>query len=133
MKKIFEELVKLQSKSYSIYSNYPVACIVIDEKHNKFYGVNVENSSYGLCTCAERSAISSAVTFGSRKIVEAHIICGKNKKEFGTPCGACRQILSEFMDEESLVFIWNALGENQVFKIKELLPYTFNKSFFDKE
>lgn len=129
---IFNKLVDLQKNCYSVYSNYPVSCIVKDVDNNYYYGVNVENASFGLTICAERSAIVSAITHGARKIVEVHILCS-DKKSFGTPCGMCRQTIAEFMDDDGEIWTYNILGESKKFVLKELLPGMFRNNFFNKE
>lgn len=131
MTKIFNTLVELQKQAYVPYSHYPVACVLVDDKDNQHYGVNVENASYGLTICAERNAITTAVTKGVHHFKEAHIICGDNLVAFGTPCGACRQTMVEFMDDEDLIFIWNAKGEHQKYKVIDLLPKCFRKSYME--
>ncbi|MGL4950358.1 MAG: cytidine deaminase [Mycoplasma sp.] len=115
--------------SYAPYSNYPVACILIDDSNKQYYGVNVENVSYGLTICAERNAITTACTNGSYKFKEIHIICGKDSKDFGVPCGACRQVITEFMDDESKVIIWNNIGQTKEYKVSDLMPNSFRKIF----
>ncbi|MGL4948594.1 MAG: cytidine deaminase [Mycoplasma sp.] len=133
MNNIFKRLVELQKNSYAPYSKYPVACILIDKDNNEFEGVNVENASYGLTICAERNAITTACTNGSYEFKEVHLICGDDKEIFGTPCGACRQVLAEFMDDEALIISWNNIGQSQTFKFKELLPNCFRKSYFESK
>ncbi len=131
--RIFDKLIELQKKSYCIYSNYPVAAVLVDDKDNEFYGVNLENATYGLTVCAERNAIANAVVNGSRNFKEIHIICGNNKKTFGVPCGACRQVLVEFCKKDMPVFVWNCDGESKKYTLEELLPYSFDNEYFGKE
>ena len=126
---IINKLLALQNQSYSIYSKYTVSCILIDDKNNEYSGVNVENASYGLTMCAERVAIGNAITNGSKKIKEIHILCGNEKDNFSVPCGACRQVISEFSDEHSVVVMWNSNGEKKEISISELLPYAFDKNY----
>ncbi|MGL4951731.1 MAG: cytidine deaminase [Mycoplasma sp.] len=132
MSDIHSKLLSLQKNAYIPYSSYPVACLLIDDANCEHYGVNVENASYGLTICAERNAVTNACTKGIYHFKEAHIICGNNLKEFGTPCGACRQVLAEFMNDEDLIIIWNSIGEKMTYKFKELLPNCFRKSYLDK-
>ncbi len=131
--KVFEKLIELQNNSYCAYSDYPVAAILIDSKGKEFYGVNVENATYGLTVCAERNAIGNAITHGSKDFKEIHIICGRDKKTFGVPCGACRQVLVEFCKKDMPVIVWNCEGESHQYTIKELIPYSFDNEYFGKE
>ena len=128
----FNRLLELQKNAYANYSNYKVACILIDENSNCYEGVNVENASFGLTICAERSAIACAVSKGCRKIIEAHIICS-NKKTFGVPCGMCRQTLAEFMDNDARIILYNINGETKQYLLKDLLPECFRNDYFLKE
>ncbi len=131
--KVFEKLIELQNNSYCAYSNYPVASVLIDTNGKEFYGVNVENATYGLTVCAERNAIANAIANGSKNFKEIHIICGKDKKAFGVPCGACRQVLVEFCKKDMPVIVWNCEGESRQYTIKELIPYSFDNEYFGKE
>lgn len=128
----FKELKELQKKSYCPYSCYKVAAIAIDENGNAYSGVNIENASYGVGTCAERVAISNAIVNGAKKIKEIHLICN-DSENFGTPCGACRQFMAEFMSDNDKIIIYNNNGLSKTFIFSELLPECFRKSYFDKE
>ncbi len=81
-----------RNNSYAPYSNYHVGAAILTEDGRIFTGVNVENASHSLAICAERSAIFSAVTAGVRRFL-AVAVCTDNA---GSPCGSCRQVLSEF-------------------------------------
>lgn len=133
MKSIYEKLLALQKNSYCVYSNYPVASIVIASDDKQYEGVNVENSAFGLTVCAERNAIGSAIANGNKKIKTVHLICGKDKKTFGIPCGACCQVISEFIEEDGKIYLWNSEGKYQEYTIKDFMPKIFSKEFFDKE
>ncbi len=131
--KVFEKLVELQNNSYCAYSDYPVAAVLIDVHGKEYYGVNVENATYGLTVCAERNAIANAIVNGSRDFKEIHIICGRDKKTFGTPCGACRQVLIEFCKKDMPVFVWNCEGQSKQYTLEQLIPYSFDNEYFGKE
>jgi cytidine deaminase len=78
--------------SYSPYSKFPVGAAILTEKNETITGTNVENASFGLTNCAERSAVFNAVSKGSKSMQAIAI----SLKEGGSPCGACRQVLNEF-------------------------------------
>ena len=121
-----EKLEKLLNNSYSPYSNYPVASIILTKDNQEFVGVNVENASYGATICAERSAILSAISNGYKKgdFKEIHIMNKTDK--FSPPCFICRQVLIEFMDLDTNVYLYTK--NNQcVYKLSELTPHMFNK------
>ncbi len=82
----------IRQEAYAPYSNYKVGAAILTADGRIFTGVNVENSSYGLCNCAERTAVFKMVTEGIQKLY-AVAVCTENG---GSPCGACRQVLSEF-------------------------------------
>lgn len=130
MNKFFEKLIKLQSNAYAHYSHFPVAAIVVCDDQSEFYGVNVENSSYGLTICAERNAIANAVTNGKRLISQIHILCG-NGNYYASPCGACRQVIKEFSNDTTQIVLWNKNQEYKILKINELLPYGFDEAQLD--
>jgi cytidine deaminase len=98
---------EVRERAYAPYSNYQVGAAILTEDGRVFTGVNVENAAYGLTNCAERSAIFSAVTAGARRIV-AVAVCTENA---GSPCGACRQVMSEFAGD---IPVWLSDGAGQV-------------------
>lgn len=91
------QLPALLSRSYARYSNFTVACAVIDEDGAAHLGVNVENAAYPSGTCAEQTAIGAMVTAGGRRIAKVLIAAGSNAVV--QPCGACRQRIAEFAGE----------------------------------
>lgn len=97
-KKILSALVdaakRARENAYSPYSGVKIGAAVLDSNGKIFSGANVENASYGLSCCAERTAIFKAVSEGSRKLVAIAVV-GKSE-EFTKPCGACRQVIVEF-------------------------------------
>ncbi len=123
---MIEELLELGKNSYSPYSQFRVAAIVVMKDGNKFRGVNVENASYGATICAERSGILSAVSAGYKKgdFKELHIMCLDSNK-ISTPCFMCRQVISELFDKDAIVTCYNNNGESKEYKVSELCPYPF--------
>lgn len=120
-----DKLLKLQNNSYSPYSNYPVSSIVVMKDGSEFSGVNVENASFGATVCAERNAIFAAVSAGYKKddFKELHVMVGSG--EIGTPCFICRQVISEFFDENCVVKCYSTKGDIAEYTVKELCPYPF--------
>jgi len=125
---MIEELLELGKNSYSPYSQFRVAAIVVMKDGNKFRGVNVENASYGATICAERSGILSAVSAGYKKgdFKELHIMCLDSNK-ISTPCFMCRQVISELFDKDAIVTCYNNNGESKEYKVSELCPYPFDE------
>ena len=125
---MFEELLELGNNSYSPYSYFRVAAIVVMKDGKEFRGVNVENASYGAAICAKRSAILSAISAGYKKgdFKELHVMC-LDSKTISTPCFMCRQVISELFDKDTIVTLYNNSGETKKYKVSELCPYPFNE------
>ena len=121
--KYIEEANEILKRAYVPYSKFPVAALLIDETGKKHRGVNVENASYGLTVCAERNVIPTAVTEGMKKI-KILVVTGGTPEPI-SPCGACRQFISEFSDEDTIIILANKEMKYKIFKISELLPYSF--------
>lgn len=121
-----EELIKLLDKAYAPYSNFHVACI-IETKDGKYIpGVNVENASYGAAICAERNAITTAVTMGYKKgdFKKIYVMVSGNK--LSTPCFICRQVITEFFDKDSEVILMDKQGTSKSYTVSEMCPYPFD-------
>jgi len=113
-----------RESAYAPYSKYQVGAAVMMHSGEIYTGCNVENASYGLCICAERTAIVKAVSTGERKIKAVAVATSGG----GSPCGACRQFISEFADSQTIVIIHDVSDEQseRVFTIAELLPEAFS-------
>jgi cytidine deaminase len=98
--RLIETAVHAQKRAYCPYSRYPVGAAVLTETGRVFAGCNVENASYGLAMCAERVAIYHSVT-GGHDAIKAVAVVGAAAK----PCGACRQVMVEFSDKETALYL----------------------------
>lgn len=121
-----DKLLELLNNSYSPYSNFRVSAIAVMKDGKEFYGVNVENASYGVCNCAERSAIYGAISNGYKRydFEKLYVMCDTDK--LGTPCFICRQVISELFESDKEVVCITNKGEERVFKVSELCPYPFD-------
>ena len=121
-----EKLLNLLDRSYSPYSKFRVAAIVVMKDGTEFVVVNVENASYGVCNCAERSAIYSAISNGYKRydFEKLYVMC--DSKKLGTPCFACRQVISEMFEKDKEVICVTNEGVERVFTVEELCPYPFD-------
>ncbi|MFT7686953.1 MAG: cytidine deaminase [Candidatus Azotimanducaceae bacterium] len=124
----FEKLLELQNNAYAPYSKFRVASILVTEDGQEFSGVNVENASFGGTICAERSSIVSAISnLGSdTKFRTMHLVAGDSDK-FAMPCGFCRQVINEFVEDDFVIVVYNNKGEKQECTIRSLLPNSFSK------
>ena len=118
------ELVVDNSKhAYVPYSHFPVSAILVTKSGQLYSGVNIENASFGLTNCAERTAIFKAISEGVRDFSEI-IIYGETEKPI-SPCGACRQVMAEFFDKDLKVTLVAKDKSTVVMTVGELLPYSF--------
>jgi len=111
--------------SYAPYSNLHVAAAILTVDGGTYWGVNVENASYGLTVCAERAAIFNAITSGTRRF---KMLClYSDSPEPLIPCGACLQVLAEFIDDNTFTICSISLtsGKSTTMKFGDLLPVRF--------
>lgn len=108
-------------QAYAPYSGYPVGAALVDERGSVWAGCNVENVSYGLTMCAERSAVFSMVAGGGKRVRELLVLT----VDGGTPCGACLQVLNEFCDGELMVHLADGARVQRSVALSELLPFGF--------
>jgi cytidine deaminase len=122
MDALFGEARKAADFAYAPYSHFRVGAALLCDDGTVFSGCNVENRSYGLTICAERNAVLQGVARGKRTFIALAISTPDSKDPVG-PCGACRQVLSEFMPPDSPVR-FSGSGSRQVdTTMGELLPY----------
>ena len=107
--------------SYSPYSLFPVGAALLCEDGTVTTGANIENRSYGLTVCAERSALAAAVSRGRKEFRAIAVFCAASDRPV-PPCGACRQVLSEFCRPEMPVYYAGKDGDYIASTIGELLP-----------
>lgn len=122
-----DKLIKLLNNSYSPYSKFRVASIVVMKDGKMFNGVNVENVSYGASICAERSAILNAISAGYKKydFDKLYVMC--DSKKIGMSCFDCRMVISEFFETDREIIAMNIDGDHEIHTVSELCPYPFNE------
>lgn len=108
--------------AYSNYSGFKVGSALLTKGGKVISGCNVENASYGLTMCAERTAIFKAVSEGHKPGDFEAIAIAASADDF-SPCGACRQVINEFGDEITVIFEFG--GKIVMTKLKDILPYNF--------
>lgn len=126
-KMLIEKAKEARSLSYSPYSKFAVGAALLCKDGKIFLGANVENSSYPLCMCAERNALYSAYMSGYKKEdFVAFALCA-DTDEPCSPCGACRQVISELYPNDAPIYMSNLKGDLKVTNAKELLPFAFSE------
>ncbi|AIS51647.1 cytidine deaminase Cdd [Thermoanaerobacter kivui] len=123
----YEKLVELakeaREKAYVPYSHFKVGACVLTEDGKTYQGCNIENASYGLTNCAERTALFSAYANGERKLKAIAVVADTEGPV--SPCGACRQVMMELGGEDMVVILSNMKGDYAVVTVKDLLPGAF--------
>jgi len=120
-KELMDYAVKASKQSYSPYSRFRVGAALLSPSGEVITGTNVENRSFGLTICAERSALTAAVTQGIREFEALAIYCPDADYPVA-PCGACRQVISEFVSGDFPIYYRGGGGETVGMTMKELLP-----------
>ena len=121
---MFEELKENLKNSYAPYSNFRVSSCLVTKDDKKYFGVNVENASFGGTICAERVAITKAISDGENKenFKEIHVLGSRE----AMPCFICRQSFVEFFDNDVKIFIYDELGNQTEYSMEDLCPYPFS-------
>ena len=120
---LIDLVVETTKNAYVPYSHFPVGAVLVAKNGQVFTGINIENASFGLTNCAERTAIFKAVSEGFLDFEEL-IVYGETEKPI-SPCGACRQVMAEFFNQYLPVTLVAKDKSTVVMTVKELLPYSF--------
>lgn len=124
-KEMMDKAIEVSKNAYCPYSKFPVGACVLMDSGNIYTGCNYENGSFGMTICAERNAIGTAIANGDRKI-KAVAIYSPNKDNC-SPCGACREVIHEFSDNDENIDIIVKIGEDiKIHKLAYLLPESFS-------
>lgn len=124
---LFEAATKVRERAHAPYSRFPVGAAVLYEDGAVVTGCNVENSSYGLSACAERSALAAGVAQGHGRPVAVAVVVDTPTP--CPPCGMCRQVMLEFAPKELPVRSRNLRGDEARYSLGELLPHAFSRDF----
>ena len=123
---LINDAIKARGYSYSPYSHFAVGAALLCKDGKVFLGSNVENSSYPLCMCAERNVLYSAMMNGYKKDDFLALAIAADTDEPCSPCGACRQVISELFPREGKIYLANLKGNYKETNIEELLPFAFS-------
>lgn len=129
IKELIGRALEAREKAYVPYSGFKVGAALLSKSGNIYSGCNIESASYTPTICAERTAISKAVSEGDREI-EAIVVVG-NPDEYTYPCGVCRQVIREFSKDVTIIIAKNE-EEYKLYKLDDLLPHSFGPEDLDK-
>ncbi len=127
-KELIQKAKRARLRAYAPYSKFKVGAALLTKNGKVYTGANVENSIFGLTVCAERVAVLKAANRSDKDFVKIAVVADKNPPI--TPCGACRQVLSEFVEDLKII-CGNLQGKIRRYSLKELLPKAFEKRSTD--
>ncbi len=123
---LVERALTARKNCYAPYSKFLVGSAILLKNGEIITGVNIENASYPVAICAERSAMASVISQGFKDEIVALAVV-TSSTPVGSPCGMCRQFLSEFLDKTTPIILANDQGEKVLTDIFSLLPMAFTK------
>lgn len=126
-KELIKQAIAAREGAYSPYSHFQVGAALLTAEGRMYSGCNIENASYSATCCAERTALFNAVSHGERKVSAIAIVGAPEGAplDYCPPCGVCRQALSEFSDDGTVVILAKSESDYKVYSIGELLPLHF--------
>lgn len=126
-RKLIELAIDARKLAYTPYSHFAVGAALVTKDDKTFVGANIENASYPLCMCAERNAIYQAYLQSVKKedIVALAVVADTDGP--CSPCGACRQVISELLNKDARVIMSNLKGNTKVVTVEQLLPFAFSE------
>lgn len=121
---LIEEAKTAREKAYVPYSKFGVGAAILTKDGKVYRGCNIENAAYSMCNCAERTAIFKAYSEGDRDFQLLAVVADTDRP--CSPCGACRQVISELCPKDMKVVLTNLKGEIKELTVEELLPGAFS-------
>ncbi len=129
--RLLTEARRAREQAYVPYSRFPVGAALLDDDGTVYGGCNVENASYGLTNCAERTALFKAISEGKRRFVALAVVA--DTPDPVTPCGACRQVMIELCPPDMKVYLANLNGALKETTVGALLPDSFGREELQHE
>lgn len=129
-KQLIDEAIAASKQAHVPYSHFHVGAALLTTDGKIYRGCNIENASYGLTNCAERTTIFKAVSEGDKQF-SAIAVVGDTDGPI-SPCGACRQVLAEFCDDHTQIILANLKGDFVITNINEILPGYFSSKDLQK-
>jgi cytidine deaminase len=130
IKKMLQMAGEVRERAYAPYSHFKVGAVIKSKSGNFYVGCDVENAAYPSGTCAEEAAIAAMVAGGDYEIEKILILAGGD--EVTSPCGACRQRIREFAEDDAMVYMYNVNGESKSSTLSDLLPLSFSSKNLQK-
>lgn len=127
-KDLINEAIKARKQAYVPYSSFAVGAAVRMKSGNTYRGCNIENASYPNTCCAERVAIFNALSAGEKEFKAIAVVADTDQPI--SPCGSCRQVMSEFFSLDTKIYLSNLKGKIRTVNILELLPFSFSQRDF---
>ena len=127
-KELIEKAKNAVQNAYAPYSDFTVGAALLAKNGKVYTGCNIENASFSPTNCAERTAFFKAISEGEREFSKIAIVGGKDRDftDFCSPCGVCRQVMSEFCGEDFIILLGRNDDEIKAFTLKEILPLNFS-------
>lgn len=122
--KLIDEAKLARDKAYTPYSKFKVGAALVTKSGKVFHGCNIENAAYSMCNCAERTALFSAFAHDEREFTTMAVVADTPGPV--SPCGACRQVISELCPQDMVLVLTNLKGDVQEITVGELLPGAFS-------
>lgn len=129
-KQLIQEAHAAREMAYVPYSNFKVGAALLAKDGTVYRGCNIENAGYSMTNCAERTAFFKAISEGAKDFEKLVVVADTEGPV--SPCGACRQVISEFCDPKMEVILTNLKGDIQTTTVAELLPGAFSPKDLDK-
>ncbi len=129
MNTLIEQSKLAREKAYVPYSKFKVGAALLDEDGKIHHGCNIENAGYSMTNCAERTAFFKAISDGITKFKAIAVVADTDGP--CSPCGACRQVMSEFCDSNMPVYLTNLKGDILETTVGELIPFAFTSGDID--
>ncbi|HLO13055.1 MAG TPA: cytidine deaminase [Pseudoneobacillus sp.] len=127
---LIQEANKAREFAYVPYSNFKVGAALLAKDGQVFQGCNIENAAYSMTNCAERTALFKAYSEGVTQFDSLVVVADTEGPV--SPCGACRQVISELCDPEMEVVLTNLRGDVQKIQVRDLLPGAFSPKDLQK-
>lgn len=124
VEQLIDEAKQAREKAYVPYSKFGVGAALLTTDGKVYHGCNIENAAYSMCNCAERTALFKAYSEGDRNFQMMAVVADTDRP--CSPCGACRQVISELCSRDMKVILTNLKGDIQEITVEDLLPGAFS-------